>query len=184
MKEERLYIEKFKEDFSDKFGYKPIVTLKLRGDNEVERSNLNTLNTLISSFSDEPISSLGVSSRKRNLVMLRSIFCMLAADQGHTYKSIGHIINRDHSTAIYNVKNGYDLLETDADFQNLYIKISSQVNPKIYPHARINETSLEEQPNSKSTSSFGMSSRKYTVTRPNPRISKGARLSKSKSVRN
>lgn len=125
---------------------------------------------LITQYANTTIEELASPCRESRLVTLRKICAMLMYDRGLTCKEIGTLLgNRDHTTIVYSIGKGYDLLETDDYFRNLYIDISTKVNPNIYPHARINKISDPESSNSKSASPFRVHTRKYHVKRPSSR---------------
>lgn len=163
---ELSYVKSIKSDFYLRFGYYPEIILN-KPEN-VEGSSHLSLSQLregIQIFNK----SIEIQSdcRKKEIVYLRKIYCMIASDYGYTLVNIGKSLNRDHSTVIHSLKSGYDLLETDEEFRNLYIDVSSFINPKIYPHARINEVPQEKQVNSRSNNDSKLHSRKYHVSRPN-----------------
>ena len=167
-KEEKLMINAFKSKFYLKFGYYPTISLEKPQQviEEVKENKyvLSELKEKMQVFS--PDIDLSDVSRVQRLVFLRKIFCMISSDYGNTLTSIGKILNRDHSTVIQNINSGYDLLETHDEFRDLYIQISTFINPKIYPHARINEVIEKEQDNSRPNHDSKLYARKYNVSRP------------------
>jgi len=170
IKEEKRYIDKFKMNFALRYGYYPKIDISDRTPTLLTH-DLNSLLEIIDNFIPDDIvnklSTIKMKTRKRPITLLRSIFCMLSMDMGYTLVEIGKFLNKDHSTIIYNNKAGYDLLENDTEFQKLYIQISTIVNPKIYPHARINEVIDNKQIDTKPVGAFRLHQRRYNVTRPN-----------------
>lgn len=166
MNEQNEFVQNFKNKFALKFGFYPTVTLHEKDPACIVGHNLESLKDIIDRFTDDKSQTICCPSRKRSIINLRNIYCMLAADLGYKYKTIGRYINRNHATIIHAIKSGYDLLESDKDFQLLYIQISTQLNPEIYPDARISETPDETSFDSESTGSTRMHTRRYYVTRP------------------
>lgn len=164
-KEESKYIDRVRDDFYLTFGYYPDITLN-KPENIETKINLPLLQikNKVQDFNKKY--RIDSASRLQELVFLRKIYCMVATDYKHTCTSIGRSLNRDHSTVLHNVKSGYNLLETDNEFRELYIKVTKTIDPKVYPHARINEVSEEQKNNSRSGNDSKLYARKYHVSRP------------------
>ena len=124
------------------------------------------------------------TTRLRDKILIDKIYYMIAYDMGYTYKTIGKDLKKCYSTVIHHVRDGYDLLEVDKEFREMYIKISSSINPKIYPHARINKITLEESSNCKSAGTSRMHTREYKVTRPNHRLGGKSKTTEKRSIFN
>ena len=74
------------------------------------------------------IPSLRSVSRKRELVNLRKIYCLLAKKAGYTATSIGNEIGeRDHTTVLYNINTAKHHLKNEVDFQNLYFEVQQKI---------------------------------------------------------
>ena len=72
---------------------------------------------------------IGVKSRKRDLVDARKMYFSLA--RSFTRKSlavIGSSLNRDHATALYNIRSCNDLRKTDKEFSEKYIALHKLVS--------------------------------------------------------
>lgn len=64
-------------------------------------------------------------SRKNRLTDARSICCWYMRELGMKLSDIGSVLDRDHSTVIYNLKKFEDLNETDKEFQQKVYKVKS-----------------------------------------------------------
>lgn len=67
-------------------------------------------------------------SRKRELIDAKKIYSLMC--RKHTsaiFKTIGEEINQDHSTSLYQVSSGQNLLEYDRDFRLKYDAIDVQI---------------------------------------------------------
>lgn len=66
--------------------------------------------------------------RKRELVNLRKIFCLLAKQAGYSLATIGDELGeRDHTTVLYNVRAAKIHLEREKDFRDLCYEIQSKI---------------------------------------------------------
>jgi hypothetical protein len=84
------------------------------------------------------------SKRNRDLVSYRQVFCYIAREAGYTYKTIGNVIGKDHSTVIHSYRTISDLIEIkDIEITRLYEKVVQYV--KINHNATIIEPSLAEE---------------------------------------
>ena len=61
--------------------------------------------------------------RTREIADKRSIFCFVAREKGHTLKSIGDLIKRDHSTIVHNIKKINTYKDFDKDIQDYLKKV-------------------------------------------------------------
>ena len=59
--------------------------------------------------------------RYRENVDARMIFAKILRERGHTYKSIGNYLYKDHSTIIHYSEQASNLIKTDKKMLNLYI---------------------------------------------------------------
>ena len=65
------------------------------------------------------------SSRHRNMVDLRSVYCAVAREVGeHSLDSIGKTINRHHASVIHAVKNYNTIVQFDKKLKSHYNKAS------------------------------------------------------------
>ena len=65
-------------------------------------SLLNDILTNVSEVTEVDIDDIRGSSRRREYVMARQLYCILAHElTGTSLASVGSLINRDHSTVIY-----------------------------------------------------------------------------------
>jgi hypothetical protein len=97
---------------------------------ELEQKSLEDnmqLNALIEIINNSFSISIKGDSRKRKLVDARVIYAKIARDMGHTFKSIGRQIGKDHSTVIHYMTS-FDLLHgSDAEFRRDYLFIKEGV---------------------------------------------------------
>lgn len=169
--EQDLYIKTFQTHFIKRFGIMPEVTINNQETVNITVTDLEDLEKIVQRFIPPMVArhhpKFITKTRKRELVVLRMIFMMLAKDMEYSLKTIGQYCGgRDHSTVVYNINSGYDLLETDKDFQKLYISISQIVNPKLYPDVRISQVIDETQDQCQSANTDSLYTRKYKVFRP------------------
>lgn len=170
-REQEEMIRNFKIAFQKRHGIIPEVTIQEQEVLDVSESLLNLriiVNRQIPVDLRDTIWCISTKIRLRKMVNLRMVFSMIGKDYDYPLKEIASYcgLEGDHSTVLYYISAGYDLLETNSEFRELYIKIASQVNPQVYPHARISTTIIEESPISKSAGSSPLYQRKYTVYRP------------------
>lgn len=126
-------IEDFKTKFHEKVGYVPIIITKVYIDdeNELPLMTLQKLADCFDPFMPELYGSrlsLTSSSRKRELVELRNIFCAVARMMRFTLKSIGSFLGgRDHTTVLHNVTVFNNLIQTSESFRTKYITILTYI---------------------------------------------------------
>jgi hypothetical protein len=160
----------FQRKFYKRFGIKPKVEIEEQLAVREVTEDLEILEEIINKFIPfeliDEYKSIVNYTRKKEMIQLRMIFVMIARDSGYTFLTIAKHCGKDHSTIINSLNKGYDLLETDSEFQKLYIKVSYSVNPNLYPHARINKPTYKTQNNSKSAGFDPEYSGKYQVFRP------------------
>jgi len=76
------------------------------------------------------------SSRVRDLVDLRSVYCAVVKDLGdYTLSDIGKSINRNHATVIHAVKNYRTLEQFDKSLRNKYNKACNMYRALLEPTA-------------------------------------------------
>jgi hypothetical protein len=61
-----------------------------------------------------------MKSRKRNIVDTRMIYSKILRERGHTVASIGHSLNRDHTTVLYYLEHFETLSRYDSIFLEKY----------------------------------------------------------------
>lgn len=141
-------VEEFQDRFYEKIGYRPKVLLNKN--TEKPRLTIDTLEEVVSSYLPDPFVTNGwtmqSSCRKRDVVMLRQIFCYIAKNQGYALKTIGNKLgNRDHTTVIHSVRVASDMIDSnDTIFVTLYEAITNELN-KTYG----NEFALLHMPEKK-----------------------------------
>jgi chromosomal replication initiator protein len=130
---ERRLIKEFKEKFEDKLGYSPVVLTKVSsvGNSEIPMISLDELSSYFDPYLPELFGSplsLKSSSRKRELVELRNIFCAIARMMRFTCVSIGEFLGgRDHTTVLHNVGTFNNLIETSESFREKYFQILTHI---------------------------------------------------------
>lgn len=62
---------------------------------------------------------LNTKSRKREKVYARFVICRYLRNQGRSLTAIGKVINRDHATVLWALKQ-FELLKNELDFKYIY----------------------------------------------------------------
>jgi chromosomal replication initiator protein len=132
---EKKLIDKFKEDFFNKFEYYPVVLTKINLiTDESDRTALISLDELESYFTPflpiryDKVVHLKQKLRIREITELRSIFCFLARNMSYSLKTIGEYLNgRDHTTVIHSVNTFKDLIETCPVFREKYHRVLDNI---------------------------------------------------------
>lgn len=133
---ERRLIKEFKEKFEQKLGYSPVVLTKVSsvGSSEIPMISLDDLASYFDPYLPELFGSplsLKSSSRKRELVELRNIFCAIARMMRFTCVSIGEFLGgRDHTTVLHNVGTFNNLIETSESFREKYFQILTHIKER------------------------------------------------------
>jgi hypothetical protein len=151
--EEKL-IQKFKEEFHEKLGYYPVVVTNMQFIEEEPEDKSLPLAVLKGYF--EPFlptryhkkHSLGSKFRYRELTDLRNIYCYLARNMGYSLNEIAKSLNnRDHTTVINCIRKFKDLINTDPEFKNKYIKVINHIkNVDNESPALANKLEVPDQP--------------------------------------
>lgn len=131
-------INRFKEEFYSKTGKMPIVILRGEAkDAPYPRLSLDVLEKFIRSYL--PMvkgqrAKLSTPSRKREVVVVRMLYCKLATQMGHTCTEIADRTNKHYTTVLHALKTVDNLLATrDTDVTDLYNTMIHHLNnPK--PH--------------------------------------------------
>jgi len=72
---------------------------------------------------------INIKCRQRHLVDARKIYFGLCRDfTRYGLAVMGKTLNRDHATALHNIRSCKDLRQTDPDFNRKYIALYKQVN--------------------------------------------------------
>lgn len=132
---EKKLIDKFKEDFFEKFEYYPVVLTKINLiTEESDRTPLIPLEQLEAYFTPflpikyDKVVHLKQKLRIREITELRSIFCFLARNMNYSLKTIGEYLNgRDHTTVIHSVNTFKDLIETCPVFREKYHRVLDNI---------------------------------------------------------
>ena len=98
------------------------------------RIKFGKLLKILSSFYSQPLDKIMSTSRKRELVVTRQMFCYIAKFNmpNVTLKEIGNFLGgRDHSTVIHGIRTAGDLIETDKQFRKEYEKLESYILSKL-----------------------------------------------------
>lgn len=61
-------------------------------------------------------------SRKRQIVEARMVFSLILREKGFTYKTIGRVFGKDHTTIIHYIHNVSKLLDVDELLMKKYLK--------------------------------------------------------------
>jgi hypothetical protein len=118
-------VNKFKSEFFKKFNYYPTVIVNC----EIRRQYLSIINLEQLKKAFEPFLPvigkkkylLETSSRKREIVELRAIYCFFAKKMGYSLKTIALSVNKsDHTTIIHNLKLFDNLINYSDSFLNKY----------------------------------------------------------------
>ena len=98
------------------------------------RIKFDKLLNILSSFYSQPVDQIKSTSRKRELVVPRQMFCYITKFNmpNVTLKEIGKYLgNRDHSTIIHGIRTAGDLIETDKQFREEYKRLESYILSKL-----------------------------------------------------
>ena len=83
---------------------------------------------------------INVKSRSRYLVDARKMYFSLArVFTGKSLAVIGNSLNRDHATALHNIRSCDDLRKTDKEFDEKYIALYNIVS-RLKPDVKKNKT--------------------------------------------
>ena len=70
---------------------------------------------------------ISTTSRKREIVDQKKIFCLVAYNEmGASYSAIGRFIGCNHATVMHHVSNAFELKRYDKEFERKYLKIKDQ----------------------------------------------------------
>jgi hypothetical protein len=87
--------------------------------NETIISDMDLLKQIVEERFNKKIISKG---RYRENVDARMVFSKILRERGHTYKSIGQYLYKDHSTIIHYVEQATNIFKTDKKLMDFYIE--------------------------------------------------------------
>jgi hypothetical protein len=141
-------IDRFKISFLEKTGRAVIVQVAGLKNLAISRPELPRIKFLVEQFIPKhlAITSIAITSRKREIVTLKQIFCKIARDYGYSLQLIGEHVypNGSHPDVIYSNQRATDLIEVDTDFRDLYVSILN----KIQDDFRTDQSPPEKQSDS------------------------------------
>lgn len=121
---ERKMVKNFKEEFFQKFGYRPLVVTK--SENQIPLMPLSELKAHFTSMGWD----LEIRDTKMNRSEARFIYCHLAREMNYSLEEIGKHIGRDHTTVRYNLTSFLNLQETSSAFNQKLEKIIKTILEK------------------------------------------------------
>lgn len=83
--------------------------------------------------------------RNRDIVDCRKIFSKILRERGHTFKSIGNYLNKDHSTIIHYSDEASNLINTDNKILELYITCRDKFLDNTEPIVSRTNRNLERE---------------------------------------
>lgn len=92
--------------------------------------NLNELKKEVDNYFGVDISE---RNRKNHYVFARFSFCHLAykyCKGYHTYREVGEVIDRDHSSVIYSLREFYNVYDYDKNFQIKFNELEEEIKSK------------------------------------------------------
>lgn len=102
-------------------GMKCSILLTEKADELLHYLTLEELHAVIEEFLPPGVDSLAERVRKRELVNLRKMFCLLATNGNHSLRNIGiYLNNRDHATVIHNIEKAKLHLDAEPTFRRVY----------------------------------------------------------------
>jgi hypothetical protein len=87
--------------------------------NETIISDMDLLKQIVEERFNKKIISKG---RYRENVDARMVFSKILRERGHTYKSIGQYLYKDHSTIIHYIEQAPNIFKTDKKLMDFYIE--------------------------------------------------------------
>lgn len=132
------FIEQFKKDFHEKFGYTPIV---LASDSDEKLTPIMRLDELESYF--DPFFPKGYNNktlnlrsldRRQELVDLRFIYAHLARSMGYPLTAIAKYTKKHHSSIIHHLRAFKNLMETSDLFKQKYKAILEYIKQNYEPN--------------------------------------------------
>ena len=83
--------------------------------------NKNRLTDIVKFVNDRAGVDVRITSRKRDVIDARTIYYMIASKATRaSVKTIGDIVNKDHSTVTYAKKALFDIIKQDRFYMNIY----------------------------------------------------------------
>ena len=126
--DEQLLIRDFQSRFKKITGKTCKIFIEDKVEQVLRKLSVAEILNAVDYFRLPNIPSLSDSSRKRELVDLRKISCLLSKKAGYSLATIGNELGeRDHTTVIYNIKAAKKHLDTEEQFRNLYMEIECKI---------------------------------------------------------
>lgn len=132
---ENRLIEKYETEFFEKTGKTLIITIHTGDPVFRKKLPLTVLLEFVNKYvpSYLKMKNIVYYNRKRELVELRHIYCKIAKRMGHTYGSIGEMLNgRDHTTALNSCTKHDNYYQTDPEFRALSDRICKDLQQTYY----------------------------------------------------
>ncbi len=128
-------IETFTRDISriEGVNVKIIININERYLGLEKSDDLEKIIDILEAMYDDELTGIRIKSdcRKREYSTLRLIYYKIAREHRFTYKSIGKMANRDHTTAMAGESSANDLIDTDQKFKALYLRAKQLVNHNL-----------------------------------------------------
>jgi chromosomal replication initiation ATPase DnaA len=128
-------IETFTRDISRIEGVtvKIIININERFVGLEKSDDLERIVDILEAMYDDELTGIRIKSdcRKREYNTLRLIYYKIAREHHFTYRSIGIVANRDHTTAIAGENSAKDMIDTDPKFKALYLRAKQLVNDNL-----------------------------------------------------
>ena len=97
-------------------------------ENNNNNPSINSIVSAVVKVTGVEFNKVQSSSRRRNFVNARHLFCYFARKRTKlSFQEIGGIINRDHATIIHSVRNVEDLLSYDREFKEIVPAIQLEI---------------------------------------------------------
>lgn len=144
-------IETFKDIMLQKYGisfnvYIPdpsIIRLKLE---EIEKLAIEVLH--MNESRAKTIKNMRVDTRKKEFIIHKTAFCLIAYEQGYSKSVIGRYLGRDHSSVINLLKSAEDYIDTkDKEFNAILLQLKS----KIKNYVQVLSANIQSGVNTEST---------------------------------
>lgn len=170
-------INKFKKHFFKKYGLHIGVSIvdtkimqELNADFETEMADiLYVLNKHIPKNLKKRYPTILYNTRKREIVELRQILMKISREMGRNLIDIAKFMGKKcHSTIIYGANTATNLIETNAQFRDVYNSVIQILKDNHQNNGRIAEFSNDKQDNSQSVDNTALYPGKDTSFRIYP----------------
>jgi predicted transcriptional regulator len=131
------FIEEFKKNFHEKFGYSPIV---LANESDEQLAPIMALDELENYFAPFFPKAYGKTlnfkslDRRQELVDLRFIYAHLARTMGYSLTAIAKYTKKHHSSIIHHLRAFKNLMETSELFREKYKTILQNIKENHKPN--------------------------------------------------